>query len=97
MDSKQCFKALTVGSKSPDNSVGLSITWAPYLSAISLILSSSVETKIASITFMFFWAYIILCAINGIPSKSSMFLFGNLLEPPRAGIIAIFFIRLVMP
>ena len=26
MDSKQCFKALTVGSKSPDSSVGLSIT-----------------------------------------------------------------------
>jgi hypothetical protein len=38
---------------------------------------------------LFFWAYKILWAIKGIPPKDKIFLLGNRLDPPRAGIMAI--------
>ena len=57
-----------------------------FLNAISIILSSSVDTIISS-TYGQSLAYLIACSTNVRPLIVCKFFFGNLLESPLAGII----------
>ena len=62
-------------------------TSAPNCKLMSLISSESVLTIVLSINEVCF-AVFILCAIKGIPCKSTMFFLGMDLDPPLAGMIA---------
>jgi hypothetical protein len=84
-----CFTTDSVVALSSDISLGLFNIFAPYSRAILEIVMLSVDTYTSS-TNLEFKAASIDQASNGFPQKSKIFLFGNPLLPPLAGIRAIF-------
>ena len=87
-----CFQQSSSGVLASDKTEGLiNGTDAPYLTAISAIFSLSVDTTISSKT-SHFCAWIMVCAINGIPFKSKIFLFLRPSELPYANMNATYFI-----